>query len=62
MVYPNYSTEGSVLHAVIEGRFDDAEKVIAAHFTDAELIEFHAQLATTMDLVNAEATARRIRT
>jgi hypothetical protein len=62
MSYPNYSTEGSVIHAMIEGREDDAKLVVGAHFNDLELIEFHETLAKTMDVVLAEATRRGLRT
>jgi hypothetical protein len=62
MSYPNYSTEASVLHAVIEGREDDAIKVLAAHFNDSELIEYHETLGKIMDLVLADATRRGLRT
>jgi hypothetical protein len=62
MSYPQNSTEGSVLHAVIEGRENDAKLVIHAHFSDAELIEYHDSLGKVMDLVNEEATRRGLRT
>lgn len=57
-MYPNYSTEGSILHAVIEDREGDAVKVIGAHLNDTELIEFHESLGKTMDLVLADARRR----
>lgn len=62
MSYPNYSTEGSVLHAVIEGREHDAKLVIGAHFNDTELIEFYEALGKIMDLVAADARRRGLRT
>jgi len=61
-MYPNYSTEGSILHAVIEGRTTDANMIITAHLNDTELIEYYEALAKTMDLVIADATRRGLTT
>lgn len=61
-MYPHYSTEASILHAVIEDREDDAKKVIVAHLNDTELIEFHDTLGKIMDLVNEDARRRGLRT
>lgn len=60
-MYPNPTTEASVLHAVIEDREGDAAEKLAKGFRDEELIGFLDALGKTMDLVNAELTARGIR-
>lgn len=61
-MYPHYSTEASILHAVIEDRDEDARKVIAAHLNDMELIELHDTLGKIMDMVNEDARRRGLRT
>lgn len=52
------SLEGAILHAVLEGREESAAEKIHDDFLNGELINFRDNVATLLDLINAEITAR----
>jgi hypothetical protein len=52
------SVEGTILHAVLEGRTEAAAERIHEQFLDGELRAFRDNVETLLDLISAEISAR----
>jgi len=51
--------ETAVVYAVIEGRTDEARRLLG-NMLDDELRDYHRQVSTVLDLVNDEGNGRRL--